>query len=240
MKMKVAVMTFLVLAIVVSTLSAAAASAASNPVTRFPANTGFAGQGQFRQGMQTGAASQFQRGGLAGGAANVPAGTGFSPQGQFQQGMQTGAPGQMGGAGSLTQTVPGTGQQQGAGIVAGDFPAPKGPSNPAGSPSTIGGVQGGPGTCYCITAPCNCGGTGSGTGAIPPAQVPQSTSPLQPMNQQFLNQPLQGQQLQTQPLQTQQFQTQPLQAQQFPTQPFQPLSAPAGNVLPGSVQTRQF
>jgi hypothetical protein len=87
---------------------------ALTPGTNVPVNTGFAGQGQFRQGMQTGAVGQGQAGGFAGGAANVPGRVG---------------------------------QQQGAGITVGDLPS--GPVAPGGG-------------CECITAPCNCAGTGGG------------------------------------------------------------------------------
>jgi hypothetical protein len=148
MKKSIVAMMFLTLLIVASTTFAAAAGTPLSPGTNVPANAGFAAQGKFPQGVQTGAMGQGQSGGIAGGAVNVP-------------------------------TRVGLGQQQGAGIVAGDMPGtPTGnsPTGPIGGPIGGGAVGGGgPGTCECIAAPCNCPGTGGGL----PQGLPNTNQPGQ-------------------------------------------------------------
>jgi hypothetical protein len=72
MKKTGASMMFLALMIVVLTTFAVMANAQLRSGTNVPANTGFAAQGQFPQGMQTGALGQGQAGGLAGGVLNQP------------------------------------------------------------------------------------------------------------------------------------------------------------------------
>jgi hypothetical protein len=73
MRIRVASVMLLAMMMVASTMFVVTANALV-PGTNVPANTGFSGQGQFRQGMQTGATiqGQGQAGGFAGGAANVP------------------------------------------------------------------------------------------------------------------------------------------------------------------------
>jgi hypothetical protein len=165
MRFREASMTFLVLVIVASTLFVAAANAARpNPGVQMPVNTGFAGQGQFRQGMQTGVPAQGQAGGFGGGAINVPAGTGLGQQG----------------AGIAA------GERSGS-------TSPTGPFNPTGPIGGGQGGQGGPGTCYCIRAPCNCGGTSSfpSGSQLPPMSQHVPSQPV--LTQQQFRQPLKTQ-----------------------------------------------
>jgi hypothetical protein len=129
-------MMILALVIVVLIAFAATADAQLRPGANVPPNAGFAAQGKFPQGVQTGAMGQGQAGGFAGGAATVPGRVG---------------------------------QQQGAGITVGDLPGPD-QNLPTGP---IQGGQGGPGTCACIAAPCNCPGTGGGL----PQGLPNANQP---------------------------------------------------------------
>ena len=125
---------------------------------------------------------------------NMPASTGFSTQGQLRQGTPTGAfgQGQAGGFAGGAANVPGPiGQQQGAGIWIGEMD-----SRPTGNlpPGPIGGGPGGPGTCQCIRAPCNCPGSPPGV-PLPYPNLPRQNPP-------WLNQPVQGQPLSTLPAST--------------------------------------
>lgn len=158
----------------------------------------------------------------------VPAGTGSAAPGQIRPVTQTGVPGKSpagGLSGGALNAPARAGQQQGAGITVGDLPGTK----TGGSPTDpIGGGPGGPGTCQCIRAPCDCGGTSGGppdtTKAVPyGSQLPPANQPKSPMNQ---------------PIPTPSPWPQSYQTQR--TQPLTNPTGPASNFAPGNIQSRRF